>query len=179
MTTDLRALVRATLAQSAHANPNDLATEVFDKIPSTDYGFLLRYLLKEFVRRVIHENRSGNQIFPTDHPRPDAHPVVVGGEQAKPRVRSSRSAKVRAIREAWQARLRDRYSIGRSWKFLGDCTFDDLMAAASERRDLAKSNSAIAEELERYAQAVQQHKAAHLRDLPADVLRDLLGDKAA
>lgn len=64
------------------------------------------------------------------------------------------------------------------WKFLGDCTRDDVLAAAAKRRALAGSIIAVAERFETLANLMQRRRAKTVDDLPADALLDVVGEAA-
>lgn len=157
---NLRVLVHEVLETSTMPDPGDVAEEVFRRVPPEEHGEALRQTLRLFVRQVIGELRVGNP-------------------STRPAANSGRSAKVRAIRDAWQRRLADRVHVGDSeWKFLRDCTRDDLLAAAAERRKLAERNAAWARTYDGWARLLTEHGVATFGELPAEVLLDTLGAAA-
>lgn len=157
-----RALVRDVLHTSTLADPGDVAEEVFKRIPEEDHAEALRQLLRLFVRQVISEERISHG---------PAAPVTST-------VNSGRSRKVRAIREDWQRRLDDRLHGQSEWKLLRDCTYEDLTAAAAERRDLAARNEAWARTYDEWARLLTEHDVKTFGELPAAVLQDTLGAAA-
>lgn len=155
-----RDLVREVLRSSTRADPGDVAAEVYKRIPASHRGDALQQLLRLFVRQVISEERTSHA------------PSVVSAV-------SGRSAKVRSIRDAWQRRLKDRVHVGDAhWKFLRDCTYEDLLAAANERRELADRNAAWARTYSEWAALMTDHNVQTFGQLPPTVLQDALGAAA-
>ena len=155
---NLRGLTRDVLRTSTLADPSDIADEVYRRIGEDQLRAALRDALRVFVRQVISEERSHTTIRP---------------ESASP------SAKVAAIRDYWQRSLRDRVHASASeWKLLGDCSAADLDFAAAERQEQAERNAAKARQYRMLARLVEEHGAARVRDLPADVLMHTLGRAA-
>jgi hypothetical protein len=148
------------------ADPGDLASLVFDEICPDDYAVVIRIMLRSYVRDVIRHDRAD---YASDSALvPDA--VLVGGPAPfRP------SVKVAGIRNEWRRQMGHRIHIGgNEWKLLRYCSYEDLMAAASERRRLAAENTASARRYEKLAQALKDHDAATMANLGDDVLRELL-----
>lgn len=155
----LRSLVTEILKASTITDPGLIADEVYKRIAARERPDALKQALRQFVRQVISEQRSAHA---PGTPAP-----------------SSGSWKVREIRDGWQRRLRDRVHVGDAqWKFLGQCTADDLRAAAAERQQLADRNSAWARQYRAWADLVDDSSAATFADLPAEVLMNALGAAA-
>lgn len=160
---NLRATVRDTIASTDEADPGVIAGMVTAKIKAADRDAALTQAMRLFVRQIISETRTGNR--PTN---------ILPISQ-----RSGRSTKVAAIRDGWQRRLRDRvHGADGAWKMLGDCTYDDLMSAASERQELADRNQAWAREYRAMAEAVADAGVETFRDLPAERQMLMLGGVA-
>lgn len=158
----LRETIRAALNATDEADPGVIADSVLQSIPVEAYRDALSQSLRLFVRQVISETRTSN------HPS-NVTPIRTFG----------RSSKVAAIREGWQRRLRDRVHVGNSeWKQLADCTYDDLLAVAGERQQLADRNSAWAREYRAMASAVLDANVETFGDLPAERQMILLGGAA-
>lgn len=167
----LRKLVRDVLSASTMADPRGLAAEVFGRISPEDYGAALGECLPDVVREEIRYSRN--------HVAPAAPMAEQAGSGAPP---SGRSSKVASIRAMWQQKLRERIHTGPSateWRLLGDCTFEDLMFAAGERREIAARNEVKAEEYAQLAEAVRAAGVQRVRDLPAETLRARLESEAA
>lgn len=155
----LRHLVREVLSATNEADPGVLAGMVVARIDSTNRDAALSQAMRLFVRQVISETRVGNKPS-------NVTPI-------------HRSAKVSAIRDGWQRRLRDRVHVGGStWKQLGDCTYDDLTAAAMERQEHADRNAAWAREYRAMASAVLDAGVDRFADLPVEIQANILGGVA-
>ncbi len=156
---NLRALVREVLDGTDLTQPREVAAETLARLKPEDVRSALEQILSEFVRYEMHRLRN----------RGEAQAATAG-----------RSRKVQAIREAWQQKLRDRVHVGElGWKMLADCTRDDLLFAARERRVMAERNQVKAYEYERLAKLLGDMRVPCVGDLPPDALRDELGGEAA
>lgn len=87
-----------------------------------------------------------------------------------PAGRGQRSAKVAAYQQ--HARFfHILVQVGaNSNKWMGDCTYDDLLYAARIRREQAAAITAAAEDHETVAALVKKHKVGTVRELPPQVL---------
>lgn len=160
MTFDLRALVRQMLRTSEQPNPDWLVEAVLARVTEADREEALRQALPSIIREAAARERMANPITPSA-----AMPTKARG-----------SWKVQAIREEWQRALRNRIHVGPGdYKFLGDCTYDDLLFAASERMAIADKNAAIARSYNALAALLTEHDAKTVRDLPAEVLAPAIG----
>lgn len=59
------------------------------------------------------------------------------------------------------------------WKFLGDCDHEDCADLASSRDQRAADVQAEADRYRALSKALRKHKAASVRDLPADVVEGI------
>lgn len=158
---NLRQLVREVLRTSVLADPTDVAVEVMRRIPKNMIRVALEQVLREVVRNVMAEERAASRVN-TSVPQSPAH--------------SGRSSKVAGIRDGWQRRLRDRVHVGASeWKLLGSCTYEDLLFAASERRELAEQNAAVARQYDAWARLINEHGVGTFGELPAETQMQALG----
>lgn len=170
---NLRQVARDVLTSSTMADPRDLAAEVFRRIAAEDYAAALNECLPDFVREEIRHSRN------LTAPAGLMAERTGGGGGTRPAPRSS---KVAGIRSYWQSRLRERLHVGPApsdWLLLGDCSFDDLMFAATARREIAARNAAKAEEYAELAEALRTAGVARVRDLPAKTLQARLEGEAA
>lgn len=157
---NLRATVREVLVESDEADPGVIAGLVMARIPKKDRDAALSQAMRLVVRESISQARTGRQ------PRSNVTPI-------RP------SHKVAAIREGWMRRLHDRVHVGGSeYKFLADCTYDDLLRVAGERQELAERNGAWAREYRAMANAVLDADVATFGDLPAETQATILGGVA-
>lgn len=185
---NLRRLVREVMATSTMSDPGDLAVEVSRRIDPDDCRAALDQALRQYVREEITRMRMRHvPVAEPYRPSPTLAPVIPPARstmtltEAQPAVARPvklpapvlpvRSAKVAGIRDWWTRELRNPIHVGgKQWVRLGDCTFDDLMFAAAERRDLAERNAARAESFGKLAEAVKAAGVGRVRDLPTDVL---------
>lgn len=162
----LRQVVREVLDTSLLSDPRELAVEVFTRIGATQRAEALQQALTVVVRQVISEQRHVTHIAdPTRVQRPTT---------------SSGPTRAGMVREWWQRSLRDRIHVGQSnWKPLGDCTYDDIVFAAEERREQASRNNAKARQYQFLAGLLTDHDVKRVRDLPVETLARTLGTAAA
>lgn len=160
---NLRDLIRDVAASSNAPDPGSLADEVARRIPPKHRDEALRLMLRDYVRVMVAQQRM-------THTEP--------ASQQPDNARSNgRSWKRDGIRESWRKMLRDRIHVApnpSAWKFLGDCSFDDLSFAALERRTAAERTLAKAEEYEALAALLKEHGVETVRELPAEVLASRL-----
>lgn len=151
----LRTLVKDLLDQSDEAQPDKLARLVADAVPTEYLRGVLAETLEGYVRVIIDRRRSGNPLI---------------GWSGAPPITDTRSAKVQGIRDAW---LQDRVHVGSgTWKHLGDCTYQDLMHAALERRRMARLSNEAADRFEALAGILRGRGVGTVAELP---ITDLLG----
>lgn len=165
MSTDefhIRDLVRDVCTSSTIADPHSLAAEVLRRIGPKDARAALEQVLPTFVRVAISQHRGTT--------------AAASGPDGPPSVRSW---KVSGVRESWRRMLRDRISVGDTqWKFLGECTAEDLAYAEQVRRIHAAQNLAAAERFAGLRELLEQHGVATVADLPDDTLGHALGEAA-
>lgn len=159
---NLRALVREVCDESHQADPAMLAKEVDRRIRKADRDAALEQALAAFMWQFVSRDRSSVAT-------------------SRPGAVSGRSSKVAGIRGLARAQ-RDRVSVGpdpSDWKFLADCTADDLDYAAALREEYAQRVMARADQYRRLAELLAEHGVATVGELPQPVLGDELGDDAA
>lgn len=157
---NLCALVREVCDESDQTDPTMLAKEVNQRIRRADRDAALEQALGAVLWQFVSRHRSS--VGPSQ-------PAVGSG---------GRSSKVAGIRGLARA-LRDRVSVGSDpsdWKFLGDCTAEDLAYAAGLREEHARRVMARADQYRRLAELLAEHDATTVHELPAEVLGDTLGD---
>jgi hypothetical protein len=170
---NLRALIREVCESSTIADPATLAKEVSRRIGRNQQREALEQALPVLVQHVISRSRGGFTDTPSGHRAIGAQTSRAAGGQP--------SRKVAAIRETWRRMLRDRVAVGPDrgdWKFLGDCTDDDLAYAEQIRRDHARANTAAADRLVTLRGLLAEHGAATVAELPDGVLADNLAAAA-
>ena len=159
----LRELVNDVLANSNSVDPGDLADEVLNEIDPQHYRAALESVLRSYVRELVRRQRQ-------------AAPAPATPVRATP---ISGSVRVGMVREAWRARLAERVHVGgATWKRLGDCGHDDLLALAHERREIAARNESRAADFEAMALAVAEAGVLTLSDLPDSIQAHVLGGAA-
>lgn len=190
---NLRQLVREVLDASSLTDPRNLAAEVLTRIRPSQYEAVISQLLPPLVREMIRESRNGGLVqFESSSSAPvlklaqsagiaPIAPVRAmvtaerpGGTPPAPIRPVCRSAKVAAYQDLGLKWLRDRLNTSqnpRTWKYIGDAGFDDLMFAAGQRRDQAARTATKAAQYEALAKLLLAYGVECVRDLPEDVLR--------
>lgn len=160
----LSALTSQVLSESDSEDREQILKEIASRVPAKLLGEAFRQALPAFV----HQARV-RWTLPLPQPEPSA------GSRAK-----GTSAKVSAIRDAWQKQLEGRYTVeDGSLRRLGDFCHADLAFKASELEDKAQRNHARAAAMLRLADALAEHEAERVRDLPLTVLRGFFTEQAA
>lgn len=160
---DLRALVREVCDTSMVADPTTITKEVAKRIDKHDRAEALEQALPVFVYHAITRARG--------------HVATQFAETTRP-TRPTTSRKVAGIRETWRRMLRDQIAVGPSssdWKFLGQCTCEDLAYAAQVREDNARRNAERAAWLRNLAELLATHGVTTVEELPESVLSEHLG----
>lgn len=154
------ALTKAVLAEIGH-DPTQVYAALSEILPS-------------YCRLIIGVQRRNDNPYPILPP--DSPPPAPPG-------RKNVSRKVQAITDAvtawWVAELAKQYHVESGFRYLGDCTADDLEWSANERRHQAAANLAEAERIDTLAAAMRRYKAATVRDLPRDTLAAIMRRDAA
>lgn len=148
-----------------------LAREVIDQDTSED----LAQIIKE-VRRRIPARAAGEAL--DQALAPFVHDMIRKPWRPAP---PAPSAKVTAIREAWRRKLDEiRYTVdGDSIRRLGDMSRDDVIFVAEGLEAQARQNQARAAWMRSWAEAMAEHGAARVRDLPDDIQSGMFGRTAA
>lgn len=147
-------VVRAAL-EGGEPDPYRVAADVIASLSLADARAALAATLPSYVRDVIRDQRRGR--------------VRVASPAAAPTsARWDNVAELHASGEL--TLLRQRVFAQGAWKFLGDCTREDVQAIAEDRDVLAAENAAAADRYRRLRAAMGRRKATVVRDLPADVL---------
>lgn len=142
--------------------PHDIAQAVLAEIdPEDGVRQAFSEILPEYCRIVLTNQRRSMSRTILEDAAPDATPAV-------------RSAKNDAIRNWFQRYLELQLCVGDTWKRMGDCTADDLMFGAVDRRKKANELLFRAAELNALADALASSDKKHVRDLPEAVVRGAL-----
>ena len=171
-TFNARALLRQVIETTTASRSADIAEEVLVAIPAEHYEDALRQILPAVVTQAMSTLRTRHPIEieeETLHPR----------RRATPSENSANSAKNKSIKTWVQRKLADLICVDEhsgARKPLGDCTFEDLMAAASLRYDQASRLMANAAEFESYAKLLKEHGVTQFKQLPEDALEQVLRD---
>lgn len=153
---DLGALAREVIANSKSPDPGEIADALLGVIPRTHYRTVLAALLRGYVRHIITDQR----------------PAPTKGNSTPSGPASGRASWKQAIGDEWRMR---RVHVGGSvWKFLADCTYDDLMANAAVKRDIAEATRREADRSEELAALVKRHNVDRLGDVPDGEVYDVL-----
>lgn len=157
MSYELRKVAREYLAGTDLTDFKEMAAELAARIPSKHLRDALAESLPHLLATINQQRRMNNPIL--------------ADASAPPPVRSAKVAGIAAMHDA---ALRDLVHVGQGQnKQLGDCTYEDLMFAAEERREKARQNAAKAAEYEALAERVQSAGVARVADLPPADLANL------
>jgi hypothetical protein len=148
---NLREVVREVVDEATTIDLDEIATAVMDRIGAEDLESALAQTMRSFIREVMHAQRSPEPAFKQPF---------------------TQSWRVTGIREAAnKRRLRAPYHVGGGkWKRLQDMTYDDLIAAAEERRTIAKRNMKTADLLDTWAAMLVMNGAPTFGELKPDII---------
>ncbi|MDQ3317519.1 MAG: hypothetical protein M3522_09355 [Actinomycetota bacterium] len=150
MSLDLHALIREALAASHDPDPRLVAADVLGRIPAREVRGALALTLPRFVADVA---RTSPRVGPeSSHPTSDP----------QPRLAASGPSRWDAVRLL----LPHRVSVADGkWKFLADCTRDDILHAANVRRNHANAELVVADRLDALASRMFAEGATTVADL--------------
>lgn len=155
---NLRDLVRSIVdATEPIEQPAAIAARVLDAIPGAHLRDALAATLPGYVAAVVGDMRR----HPLRQPTP---------QNQSPRV-------VRAIQSNWDRIRASIIHVGENaYKRFGECTFDDLMYAAAERREQAAQHEAWAERWTSYAHLLRASGADTVDALPDEAKAKIEAD---
>lgn len=155
MSYDLRKVVREFLDETDLTDFREMGAELARRIPSKDLRSALATALPDLLSTVNQQRRMSN-------------PIISGTSGPV------RSPKVAGIAAMHAAALRALVHVGGGAnKHLGDCTYEDLMFAAAERREQARRNAAKADQYEALANRLRASGFTRVADLPAADVAEL------
>lgn len=149
---DLRELIRDEIASSAVADPAVIAEHVAKRVPTAHVRAALALALHDMVRVAVVKQRY------------ETHRAVE-------RAAVGRGSKWDDAGEMYRAILGQRIEVGgedREWKFLGDCTRDDLLQAVSTREEQAKGLIMASRRYKAIADLLERHAKDQVSELPLD-----------
>lgn len=168
---DLRAEVRSVLDDGSLRSPAEIATKIAGDIPSRALRDVVRATLPGFVAQMVREHRTYSPPnFRSGHGSHDTHTASAA---------AGRSWWRDGVRDGWPRQLQNRLHVGGGeWTFLGDCTYENLKFIAAERETNADRNRAWARYYRNLAALLTDHDVKVVRDLPPEVLMDVLGGRS-
>lgn len=169
---DLSTVVDQMLRTNPGVDPRVLAEKIVAQIPGRDLRSVLMLLMPRFVDDRRRLNLSRNPIV-GGHPEKGNWSGKKDTAQQAARLRSARSHKSALIRESFQRWLDDNININGAYKRLGDCTYDDLMAAAELRSTQSRALAKKADDYRHVAHEVKKANVAIVDELPTKILREL------
>lgn len=180
---DLRAELRNILDTTDLTDPGEITDKVIATIPPDALVDVLRQVLRPYVQNFLGTDRLRLiQSSSSDHRFNDAHcrPAAAGqpldresGSQSSAdshdgRAAAPRSWKRDGIRDIFRSRMPGQ------GKMLGDCTVEDITAAAIERETLSAKNAAWAVRYRKLAKRMEQYHVTLVSELSPDLVRDIL-----
>lgn len=155
---DLRARVRALAVDEP--SPAVITDQVLRALTDPEFRVVATVTLHEFVRTVLSRGAL---------PPAQTYETATGARVP--------SAKIAAVRD-WVAReLRRSVCVDEgdsTWRFLAECTADEVYAAAAIRRRKAAETAAEAERFEGIGKAVEHAGVDRVGELPRDILEAVL-----
>lgn len=153
----LRALIREQLATSPDPNPHVIAALAAKLVPDDQLRAALDELMPDAVREEIRRQRAD----------------LPSGEPAEQPV--SRKRRGAPAYRDWLRRPVSLDHAKADWRFLGDCTRDEVLRLAELAGEVAQKNLAMQARWERLADRMAKVGAATVADLPAEMLAEVLG----
>ena len=157
---DLRALIREYGADDP--DPGRVTEKILATLTGAEAHVVADVALRDYVRRML--AAGGASV-------PGARSYETASGQRTP------SWKIAGLIDHIESELNRSVYVETSaeWKRLGECTPDDVDALAAARRRKAAEVIAEAERFERLAEVAREADAEIVRDLPRDVLAEVLG----
>lgn len=149
---DLAALIRNAAEDYASADPNDIASIVLGRIATAHYKEALALCLPGYVR------------------------VALAGQASKIRgaAKSGRLTSPERIRTWYAQQLGTALFCGGDWKFLRDCTPEDLHQAAADRYRKASDVAAEADRWTKVALFMEENDRATVARISEAELKSLM-----
>lgn len=174
----LHDLVVDEMARNASANPYVIAERVIDRIVSlSDAKAALAKALPMYVRNIAGNTGVAPPRIVTGGSQHELEPHVPGAPSGPGTGRAHTDAIKGAQRaganrrRAWLAHRHP--GVDGVWKFQGDFTEADCLAAAAVRHAKAAETAAAAKWFENVARLLVEHKAVTVKELPEEVLDGL------
>jgi len=166
---DLRADIKAVIAETGWVDPGEIAAKVCENVPAKSLRAALREMARDYVRRIQAEDRALSN-FGSGH--------AGHGTQMRPAA-AGKSWKGDGIRAHVNRQLAVATFVGDGeYKQYGDCTYENLMFRAALYECKEQENAAWKRREHRNAALLTEHGVQTVRDLPAEVLMQALGDVA-
>lgn len=166
MATPITRLVRDVIRTSNSADPKIIAEQIVGLVPAGSVGEAFREILAEYVRVAVTRARVGS--------------AVVAPQGMREHAAGTSTSRASMVRTGWRRALRDRVHVAAgTFKFLADCTADDLTFAEGELSEMAARTAAKAEFYGTLRKLLEHHDVERVEELPGDVLADFLTGAAA
>lgn len=153
-----RSLARQALADAGSPDPAVVAELLLDSLTDAQCRVALGATLPNWMR-----------VLASQQDRTVRH------EAATPRTTPTTAQRVTSW---YQRTLATRIMVGDQWKFLGDCTADDLTAAADVRLKAAAATKAEGDRLQALAEQMRASGAKTVSKVKADVLQRVYGGQS-
>lgn len=163
---DLRTAIRE-LAEH-EPDPARITHKLLNSITPSEAHVIVTVTLHDYVRRTV--------THPSAQLSQDMHESSLRTYSTQSGQRTV-SGRIAAARDWIDSELIKSICVNpgtRDWLHLGDCTRENCLAAAASRHRKAAETTAEATRFELIAEALEEHDARTVRDLPRDVLRVVL-----
>ena len=165
---EFRALARSIIESSASPEPSVVADKLLGELSATECRIALAVTLTDWVRVYSATLARAHRSIDPDRTEPAERDPLTGKPVGHARMRRIRATDWHA------AALSERLLSPSGWKFLRDCTWQDLTEVAEARRVAAAKCEATAEKWQALADLMKRKKYATAAEVPVDALREIL-----
>lgn len=159
-TTTRHTIIREVVEETGLVDPRDIAVIVEERTPDD--------MIREWYREaIVPDIRAEHLRRRKQSVNKKVSQVIARAEKEGRRV----AAKTRAnlVADGWAEKLRAGVTVDGVWKRLADCSADDVQRLAEVRYESAEAVRAEGQRFEKLRAAMDEHGAARVGDLPADV----------
>jgi hypothetical protein len=150
---------------------NDVVRHEMDSTKTAD----LEVLTENVLRRVIEEDKLEEAFSESIRHYVAARVGVSRVDALQPQAEgSSRWQKSAEAISHYRDIMRERMFVNGEWKFLGDCTRDDVLAVAADRAERARTMAITAENYQRRADLMGTKRAKTVSALKVEQVQEVL-----
>jgi hypothetical protein len=175
---DARKAIREKLQEGHDPQPAKLADTLAAECP-VEYLRLalsqaLPYLVRDEIRKVRHAALGRRGASPRANKGAETWEAIASADPADPDEQPSKGARARGGTAAFSI-FQVPVSLGVGhWKYLGDCTREEILDAARHLERRAAENQSRADGYQALASAMENAGVNHVRDLDGEQVRALV-----